>query len=174
MPTKKNRHHHERTIPRRIVAVHEATHAVVAVVLRRPLHRVTIEPRGEILGRTYPGARAFSRRSLEGDPRAGRAAEAEIVTLLAARAGELSAAWHGPSGGSNDRVSAEALAARLCTTDAEWTALLSLSRIRAAQVVDRWWRQIREVAKALEQKNTLSGPAVRAIVRRTRRRRRRR
>lgn len=140
---------------------------MAAVVLRRPLYRVTIEPHGDALGRTYPGSRAFSLRRLRRDARAVRATEDEVIILLAAREAERRAGWRGPGGDGGDRASAEELAARVCTTDDEWSALLRLSRIRARQLVRKFWKAIRAVARILDARRALSGVAVRAIIWRT-------
>jgi hypothetical protein len=96
-----------------------------------------------------------------------RALEDEMIVLLAARAAELRAGWHGLAGDSNDRIWAEGLATRVSTTAEEWSTLLRLARIRARQLVERCWKAIRTIARTLEAEDGLSGPAVREIVRLT-------
>jgi hypothetical protein len=143
-------------------AIHESAHAVIGVDLRLPLRRVTIEPNHEAGSLGHVFFRGVSTRSQ-------RQLERLIVALLAGEAAETIFAGPGrksSDGSQPDFSHAAALASRLCSSNRELGAYLTLATIRAEQLVaNPWtWAAIERLARELLCKQTVRGRDVIQIV----------
>jgi len=135
-----------RAVFRRRVAYHEAGHAVAAALLRRPFRYITIRPNGKLKGHM---AWSMTRERKRRTP--------PLVQAVVALAGPIAEARH------KRRLFTNLIRG----TDEELIFGSGLSRamlVRALEsaihVVAFFWREIRAVARALQQDRTLNELAV--------------
>jgi hypothetical protein len=140
-----------------VLALHEATHAALALAYGFPLHRVTIEPDIDTgwLGVTSYGA-----------PGARATFEDKIVLTLAACVLTARMTKHPVQkqvGYHKDYAQAVSVAERHGIAAADVPALLERLSRRAEVATVRHWPKIRRLALALLEKRTLTGAEARAI-----------
>jgi hypothetical protein len=141
---------------RRRTAIHEAGHAVWAVLLRRPLKYVSVEPIAGSLGRT-----AFLRRHAL-DLRDHRQVEREVALYVAGVVAEI----------IDDPTTVPTGA-----TDEVWYAFVLVTKIgrgrrgfeevvkRTARMLNALWWVVLAVAGELERRGALDGRVVRRLIR---------
>jgi ATP-dependent Zn protease len=139
-----------------VTAYHEAGHAVMALALGRPIHRVTIEPNHRFLGRCELGSGRF-RPSDD-------VLEIEVLILLA---GPVAEARHtgrfNPDAADHDLRGVRSLVA---SRGATWKQVERLER-RFLDKTEHWfdrpgmWSAVEAIAAELLKTPTLSGRAAR-------------
>ena len=142
-----------------IIALHEATHAALALAYGFPLQLVTIEPdpASTVLGTTRYGA-----------PGEATTYEDKIVLILAAcvLTARMSASERRIQiGYHKDYAQAEGVAKRHGVAAADVPALLERLSRRAEVATVRHWPAIRRLALALLERRTLTGAEATAIAR---------
>lgn len=153
----------------RLVAYHEAGHAVAAFYLGLRVREVSIVPDADGLGYVFwkPMPSSF-RPDVEVTPKVRDRIEREAIATLAGPCAEEKAggndAWRTSGSDLEDSV---ALLGYLCTSDDELQAYLNLVCIRARNLVERLWHSIDSLAHELLAKRRLSGEEVRRLIART-------
>lgn len=153
----------------RLVAYHEAGHAVAAFYLGLRVREVSIVPDADALGHVSwkPMPPSF-RPDAEVSPRVRDRIEREAIATLAGPWAEEKAggddAWRTSGSDLDDSV---ALLQYLCASDDELQAYLHLVSIRARNLVERLWDSIDALAHQLLAKRRLSGEEVRRLMVRT-------
>jgi hypothetical protein len=167
MATKKS----TRRDPLRVVAIHEAGHAVAAFWLNVRIKHVTIVPAEDSLGHVHRRAVQFGRDGLFDDsPRGVDRAERHIMVCFA---GQIAQRKHAPRSkwrvdGHADQEVAGALFTHIDHPDKKVRNLqISLLWRRTECLVDTHWKGIQAVADALLKHKTLDAQGVRAAIDRT-------
>jgi ATP-dependent Zn protease len=174
--------------PRVDVAYHEAGHAVACYVLRRPMERVSIVPKGRTLGYCQPSlwrrsalglrleALAFARDGLDlaaALTRSSRAYEIHAqartyASAITALAGELAAARvtgrYNDVCASGDLAQARALLASISDDLDELREAWQDALTRAQAIVRDYWPAVEAVAAALLRRRELTGVEAGEIV----------
>lgn len=155
---------------RRAVAYHEAGHAVMRLELSRRLSRVTIRPRGDILGHTKQRRSELDVDYFDPrDWRLTRWAQTEIMCALAGPEAErrLTGRRNNSGARSDDEcvldvaLQAEGYGDERRNAYVTWLKLKVRDWVAAPPV----WAQIEALAKALLERDTLSGDEVRQVCR---------
>jgi hypothetical protein len=153
----------------RRVAVHEAGHAVAAVLFRHGLRRATVEPGEDSLGHILTNRLPRSvRRALELEwPTAAqrRRVDGFLTMLLAGPAAErrLAGRWN-HVGAGQDYADAADVAMRASQDEADMNSQIEAAVGRSIAFADDHWPAIEAVAEALAMRGTLTGGEVRAII----------
>lgn len=152
-------------------AYHEAGHAVAARWLHRAVRTISIVPDEDSLGRVehYPITGAWLRPDIEIDGRTRDYLETSITVSLAGPSAERKyrGRWN-RLGAEYDRHEALGAALRLVGSKEQ---LQHYFRWREQIAVDFWedtfrWEQVRVLAAELLERGTMSGRAVRDVLRR--------
>lgn len=143
--------------PTQATAYHEAGHAVVALVLDRPVHRVSIQTDRERLGACHFG-KSVVRPSEDW-------LEREILIALAGLAAEArftgNYAWEGAA---RDQQYAHRLAVqRAGERQAERLLRRLLAKVEHLLAQEEHWRAVEQIAAALLQHGVISGRTARHL-----------
>ena len=145
----------------RTSAIHEAAHAVAAVLVSQGIKRVTIVPHGNSFGHVIP--RKPPRKLYEavesGTPTPAQRAMVEGYVVYILAGPEAARRYRGRSdhiGASDDRKAVDAWMSPLEANDDVRAAWLRYLKLRAKVFVDRHWPEINAVADALIMRWTLS------------------
>jgi ATP-dependent Zn protease len=154
--------------PRRVTAIHEAGHAVLAVILDLGAGSVTIESDGVSAGIAHD----------DGDHPRDEDAEALYMCAPEAFAMRHATTFYAGahavrragfsdwmSGADQDYRSARHLAYDLTACPSSRDAIAKLCERRAEILVDHYWPEIEAVAAALLERSTIDGDELRRIVR---------
>ena len=160
----------------RASAYHEAGHAVAHFARGRRIDRVSIVPDedggslGHVRGRILLDTEKWRAGIREFDtPRERRAAEDTIIAALAGPIAEAKLTGRrnrAGAAGDYERVG-DLLDALDDGDDAVAAAHLNFLEVLAAQLIDRYWPLVEVLAEELLARGTLSGSAVREVLRRT-------
>lgn len=152
------------------IAIHEAGHAVMAYLCRRRVGAVSAVPHGEVLGQLeYGGFTRFPMSWLD-DARARRKLENEIMIALAGLAAEyVQPGIVDHAGAAADLARALEIAMPATSGPEEATAFINWLFVRARnRLRDKaCHRATRALAVALTRHGSLTGPEVRALLRRS-------
>ncbi len=135
----------------RLVAHHEAGHAVVSLNLRQAFQAVTIEPDtpGTLGAMHQSWSMSKTIDTYSPDGRSRRYIEDRIIIALAGPAAARKFAGRSTFGGEADHDDAVDLLMRLTGDPEELDAYYKLLEIRAKQRVEREWPSIEALAKVL-------------------------
>jgi len=149
----------------RMVAVHEAGHAVVAMALRQAFERVTIEPDlpGSLGHVHQPWAKSVDTYSPDG--RGRRYIEDRVIVLLAGHRAAKKDAGRAAFGQGADRRSAVELLFILSGSSEEVRAWYALQEVRAKMYVDREWHAIEALAEELLRRRRMTYRQARNVYR---------
>ena len=156
-------------VPRRKVALHEAVHGVIAIVLGWPIDFATINPSGARLGSTHyliDDAKPTLAPS-EFTTRHWKDLEEQAVVALSACIGTARADGTPPvmqPGYAGDYAQAAEMAALRGVHEYEMGRFLSWLSLRAELMVDAYWNSIQRVAEALTERATLTGSEIRELI----------
>ena len=140
------------------VAYHEAGHAVVALAMGRPVHRVSVQPSGQWLGRCE-----FQKGTIR---RAHDPIEAEILIMLGGLAAEArhsgEYAW---DGAERDLWAVRSLTERRATGERQVERLERRMLDKVEHLLDRpgMWPAVEKIAEDLIKHTAISGRAARHI-----------
>ena len=145
-------------------AVHEAGHAVAAILLDVPFERVSIVASDDHEGVVHLHASAVPLGEYDLDFSRERA-EARIMVSLAGRAAASAAGFDAPSGCEHDDETAWTLAEWLSHDEAEAEALIAYLAIRTRNLLDApaAWTMVQAVAEVLDDALDLDAVAVREV-----------
>ena len=154
---------------REFLAFHEAGHAVMAALLRRPIRRASIREKHGLTGYVdYEQASAMI-AGLRDEHRP--LIETDVLILLAGRAAECERTLGSPlSHASLDRQNARALLAALEDSEEVVMGWMRYLLVRAQSMLQREWPYVHAVAHALMQDEELDGAAVARVIADCRRR----
>jgi hypothetical protein len=144
---------------REFLAFHEAGHAVMATLLRRPIHRASIRETHGLTG--YVDYKHAS--SIIGDAREEHRPiiETDALILLAGRAAECERTLGSPlSHASLDKQNARTLLAMLEDSEEVVTSWMRYLLMRAQSMLQAEWPLVHAVAHALLKDEELDGAAV--------------
>jgi ATP-dependent Zn protease len=154
-------------------AHHEAGHAILSIVLKRPLVRVSIRPDAETfrfgICQGRPCVPAWLDWEAEDQtPRARRWFERELVVLYAGQVAEAKflGRAHAPHGAGHDDGTAADFALKFCgQSEDEASAFLGwmYARARTLVNVEHHWHGVRRLAEALLEREELSGRSIRKV-----------
>ena len=147
-------------------AHHEAGHVVAMHAQRIKVQRATIAPAAEYEGRVTHHRSPALLRGISDARLSNRQVEAHVLVFLAGPEAERKfAGRYSHVGARDDRDKAVELLTRHSGSDEEVRAWFRLRVVRARLLVEHHSEEIRVVAKALRERQTLTGSDVRAILR---------
>src|SRR5437660_707360 len=133
---------------REFLAFHEAGHAVMATILRRPIHRASIRETHGLTG--YVDFKHASSALAEVREEHRPILEADALILLAGRAAECERTLGSPlSHASLDKQNARTLLAMLEDSEEVVTAWMRYLLVRAQSMLQSEWPMVHAVAHAL-------------------------
>ena len=152
---------------REFLAFHEAGHAVMATLLRRPIHRASIREAHGLTG--YVDYKHASSAIAEAREEHRPILEADALILLAGRAAECERTLGSPlSHASLDKQNARTLLAMLEDSEEVVTAWMRYLLVRAQSMLQSEWPMVHAVAHALLEDEELDGGAVLRVMSETR------
>jgi hypothetical protein len=152
---------------REFLAFHEAGHAVMATMLRRPVRRASIRHTHGLTGYVDYEHTSSKLRDVREEHRP--VIEADALILLAGRAAECERTLGSPlSHASLDRQNARALLGTLEDSEEVITNWLRYLLVRAQSLLQREWPQVHGVAHALLKEEELDGAAIARVLAETR------
>jgi ATP-dependent Zn protease len=134
-------------------AYHEAGHVAAALATGATVQTATIKPRGDLLGQVRYGPRRIDDESQLVNTLAGPFAQKRFAPRSDWRTG------------NRDFVKVKNEVSRTRGKDTVARKYLAYVEARAAQVVDDLWADITVLAKALLERETLTGREIRAVIR---------
>ena len=151
-----------------LTAYHEAGHAVVSVLERRPIIAVTIEPDGEYLGRVLnsPMGKSFQ-PEIDSGRRTRSLIEAEIRICFAGCLAESKRVGREVRAGAEQDLDVAANLATYATGSVEETsAYLEWLMVATRQLIAQkhHWKAIETLAAQLVLQTTLSGRAAKKVI----------
>lgn len=148
----------------RVVAYHEAGHAVVAHYLRIRVHRVSIAENEYSAGRATVSTGEARRVEFDDSDRVRIKVEHQVCVLLAGFLAARRAVPRSEIGkGSEDRKEAYDWLHRIASSD-EVPHYFKLLSLRTGRLLDKLWFQVEVVAKVLLERTHLSKQEVLAVM----------
>jgi hypothetical protein len=152
---------------REFLAFHEAGHAVMATLLRRPIHRASIREAHGLTG--YVDYKHASAAIVDARDEHRPIIEADALILLAGRAAECERTLGSPlSHASLDKQNARTLLAMLEDSEEVVTSWMRYLLMRAQSMLQSEWPMVHAVAHALLEHEELDGAAVLRVMSETR------
>jgi len=148
---------------REFLAFHEAGHAVMAAMLRRPIRRASIREKHGLTGYVDYEQASSALRDIRDEHRP--LVETDALILLAGRAAECERTLGSPmSHASLDRQNARALLGALEDSEEVVLNWMRYLLVRAQSMLQQEWPYVHAVAHALMQDEELDGAAVARVL----------
>lgn len=153
----------------RVLAHHEAGHALAACLVHMPISSVTIVPDGDSLGRVH--CSLYGYRDFHPDAHVSHRTTAQakkvILVALAGAVAEARAVGRKrmPSNRDDYHVDqAVTITSQLCGSFDEVVAYVDFMWVQTTNIVNLYWKQIRILASALVEEKTIGQRRVRELL----------